>query len=61
MVTPSFAVTIVVIVLAPTFKLIFPEAVPLLTIVPFTVTLAPDTATVGVTVIELVALLTDAV
>lgn len=45
--------------LVPTFKLIAPEAVPLLTVAPFTVTVAVASATIGVTVIDAVALLTD--
>ena len=61
MVVPSCAVTTVVIVLAPTDNVILPEAEPLVTTVPFTFTVALAWLTVGVTVIVVVALLTDAV
>ena len=61
MVVPSWAVTTVVIVLAPTASAIAPEALPLLVATPLTVTLALASATVGVTVSEVVALLTLAV
>jgi hypothetical protein len=60
-VVPSCAVTTVVIVLLPTLKLIAPLALPLATVVPFTFTVALLSVTVGVTVILLVALDTDAV
>lgn len=59
MVTPSCAVTATLIVLIPTAKPTAPEAVPLLTVVPFTVTVAVASVTTGVTVIDAVALLTD--
>ena len=60
-VTPSWAVTLVVNVLCPTTKAILPDAVPELTVVPFTVTVAVASAVVGVTFTDVVALLTDAV
>jgi hypothetical protein len=50
-----------VIVFVPTFRLILPEALPLETVVPFTLTVAFASVTVGVTVIELVAFDTEAV
>ena len=49
------------IVFEPTLKAIEPEALPLVIEVPFTVTVAVASDTVGVTVIELVALDTEAV
>ena len=58
---PSSAVTIVVIILLPTLNAMLPDALPLATVVPFTVTVALASDVVGVTVILLVALLTDAV
>ena len=61
MVEPSCAVTIVVIVFAPNDNVILPEAEPLVTVVPLTVTVALGSFTVGVIVIEFVALPTDAV
>jgi len=60
-VLPSCAVTVVVIVLAPTARAIAPEAVPLVVAAPSTLTLAVESATVGVTVSEVVALPTEAV
>ena len=48
-------------VLVPTTRLIAPEAEPLLTAVPFMVTVAVASATVGVTVVDVVALDTEAV
>ncbi|MNK99740.1 hypothetical protein D3C87_1201510 [compost metagenome] len=51
----------VVMVLAPTFRAMAPEALPLVVATPLTVTLALPLATVGVTVSEVVALLTLAV
>lgn len=60
-VVPSCAVTTVVIVLAPTFKLMLPLATPVATAVPFTVTVALAWFTVGVTVIEDTLLATDCV
>ena len=58
LVTPSWAVTMVVIVLVPTANVIAPEALPDATAVPFTVTVAVASATVGVTVTEAVPLVT---
>jgi hypothetical protein len=49
-----------VIVLVPTFRLILPEALPLATVVPFTLTVAFASVTVVVTVIEVMALDTEA-
>ena len=49
------------IVFDPTFRLILPDALPLTTVLPFTVTVALAWLTVGVTVIEVVALFTDEV
>jgi hypothetical protein len=60
-VVPSCAVTTTVMVLLPTLRLILPDAVPLDTAVPFTVTAAFDSFTVGVTVIEVTAYATLAV
>ncbi len=60
-VVPSAAVTSTVTVLAPTVSAIAPDAAPLVTATPFTVTVAVLSAVVGVSVILLVALLTDAV
>ena len=60
-VVPSCAVTIVVIVLVPTLRPITPDAVPLVTGTPFTVTMALTSLVVGVTVIDAVALGTMAV
>ncbi len=50
-----------VIVLLPIFSAISPDADPLDTAVPFTVTVAFDSFTVGVTVIEVTAYATLAV
>ena len=50
-VTPSWAVTTVVMVLAPTFKAIGADAVPEVTAVPFTFTVDVGTAVTGVMVI----------
>ena len=50
-VTPSWAVTMVVMVFGPTFKAIGAEAVPEATAVPFTVTVDVVTAVTGVIVI----------
>ena len=60
-VVPSCAVTTVVMVFAPTFKLILPLALPEVTAVPLTVTVALAWLTVGVTVIDDTALVTDCV
>ena len=61
MVVPSCAVTTTLIGLAPTTKAIAPDALPLATVVPLTLTVAVASATVGVTVIELTALATASV
>ena len=58
---PSCAVTTVVITLLPTLRAIAPEALPLVTVLPLTVTGAFAFVLVGVTVILLTALLTLAV
>ena len=58
---PSCAVTTVLIVFAPTFKVTLPLALPDATELPFTVTVALVSVSVGVTVILEVALVTDAV
>ncbi|MNM75514.1 hypothetical protein D3C81_873000 [compost metagenome] len=55
-VLPSSAVTMVVMVLAPTFRAIAPEAAPLATVTPLTVTVVPGVSTVGVMVVLAVAL-----
>ena len=47
--------------MVPTFRLILPDALPLATVVPFTLTVALVSVTVGLTVIELVAFDTEAV
>ena len=47
--------------MVPTFRLILPDALPLATVVPFTLTVALVSVTVGVTVIELVAFDTEEV
>ncbi|MNK99742.1 hypothetical protein D3C87_1201530 [compost metagenome] len=60
-VVPFWAVTMVVTVLAPTASAIAPEALPLVVATPLTVTEAVASSTVGVTVSEVVALLTLAV
>lgn len=57
-VTPFWAVTIVVMVVVPTESDIAPEAEPLETVVPLTLTVAPTWLTVGVTVILLTAFAT---
>ena len=49
-VTPSWAVTTVVMVFGPTFKAIGAEAVPEATVVPFTFTVDVGTAVTGVMV-----------
>ncbi|MNK99744.1 hypothetical protein D3C87_1201560 [compost metagenome] len=58
---PFCAVTTIVTMLAPVFRAIAPEALPLVVAMPLTVTVAVGSATVGVTVSEAVALLTLAV
>ena len=60
-VVPSCAVTSVVIVLAPTFRLIAPEAVPEVTATPFTCIVAVESLAVGVTVILVTLSVTVAV
>lgn len=60
-VVPSWAVTIVVIVLAPTFRVIGSEATPVATAVPFTVTVALAWLTVGVTVKLVTSFITSTV
>ena len=60
-VVPSCAVTTVVIVVTPTPRLIEPLALPEATVVLFTFTVAVPSATVGVTVIAVVAFDTVAV
>lgn len=60
-VTPSCAVTTVVKVFGPTFKLIAPDALPEGTAIPFTAIVAVGSAAIGVTVTEVVALTTFAV
>ena len=50
-----------VIILLPTLSAIGPDAVPLATIVPFTVTVAAASVVVGVKVILFVVLVTEAV
>ena len=61
MVVPFCAVTTVLITLEPTFNGMDPEAVPELTVVPFTFMVARASALFGVTVNEVTALATDAV
>lgn len=61
MVVPSSAVTTTLMVLEPTFRVIELEAEPLATVAPLTFTEATDAVSVGVTVIEVVAFVTDAV
>ena len=51
--------TTTVIVFAPTFREIAPEAEPEATAVPFTLTLAVESVTVGVTVNDEVELATE--
>jgi hypothetical protein len=59
-VVPSPAVTVVVMVLLPTVRLIGKEELPLATAVPLTVIVAEPSFLVGVSVIELTVLLTVA-
>ena len=61
MVDPSCAVTKTVIVFDPTANVIAAEALPDATAVPFTVTVAVGSATVGVTVMDVVPLATISV
>ena len=60
LVVPSCAVTTVLTVLLPGLMVIAPDALPLDTAVPFTVTLAVASARVGVTVIVAVPIETPA-
>lgn len=60
-VTPSCAVTTVVMVLAPVFKAMAPEELPESIVAPFTVTVAVGSAVVGITVTEVTVLATLAV
>jgi hypothetical protein len=60
-VTPSCAVTSTVITLSPTLSVIRPDGLPLATVTPLTLTVAVGSATVGVTVTVLLALVTLAV
>ena len=55
MVTPSWAVTTVLMVLEPTAKAILPDAVPELTAMPFTFIVAVGSMVVAVTVTDAVA------
>ncbi|MBA7676448.1 hypothetical protein ES703_84689 [subsurface metagenome] len=55
---PSSAVTTIDIELAPTLKLIGPNASPLTTVSPFTLIVAVPSAAVGVTVVVLIELAT---
>ena len=57
-VVPSWAVTTVVMVLDPTANGSAPDAVPDVTAVPLTVTIACDSLVVGVTIMEVMVLLT---
>lgn len=52
----SIAVTAIVIVLEPELRLITGKALPLFTVIPFTVTEAPNTEVVGVRVVDVVRL-----
>ena len=52
MVTPSWAVTTVVMVFEPGANAIGPDAVPEATAVPFTFTVAVETTVVGVMVMD---------
>ena len=60
-VTPSWAVTTMVIVFDPVFNPIDPDAALLATAVPFTFTVAVASSKVGVTVTEVIELATFAV
>ena len=60
-VVPSWAVTTVVMVLLPTLSAIAPEALALATVTPLTVMTDVPTDELGVTVSDVVALLTPAV
>ena len=54
MVVPSCAVANMVIALLPTLNAIAPDALPLVTVTPFTLTVAVISFAVGVTVIVLI-------
>ena len=58
---PPWAVTTTLMVFAPTAKAMLPDAVPDVTIAPFTVIVASEFCAVGVTVTDAVALTTDVV
>jgi len=58
---PSWAVTTVVIVLGPTAKAMLPDAVPELTAISSTFTVAVASLVVGVTVSDVIALPTATV
>ena len=58
---PLAAVTTTVIMLLPTLKEIDPDADPDVTAVPLTVIVAPESLLVGVTVMDVMALPTEAV
>ena len=60
-IVPSCAVTTVVMVFGPTTNGIAPDGLPEATLTPFTVTVAVTWLTVGVKVMALVPMLTDAV
>ena len=60
MVAPSCAVTMVVMVFAPAFKAMAADAVPEVTAVPLTVTVAVGSLVVGVAVNEVMLFATDA-
>ena len=60
-VVPSCAVTTIVIILLPTIKGMAADGVPEGTTTPLTLTVAVASLVVGVTVIDVVALLTDVV
>ena len=55
---PSCAVTTTLTLFIPTTRLIGPDAEPLATVVPFTVTVALASAVVGVTVTDVTAFAT---
>ena len=58
-VVPSWAVTITAIAFAPTASAIAPEALPLTTVLPFTLIVAFACVAVGVTVMDVTALATE--
>ena len=61
LVLPSCAVTIVLITLSPIFSVKLPEAEPDITVVLLTLIVALAWSRLGVTVMEVVAFVTDAV